>query len=427
MKNQKTISISVRLLLFVLLLSFGIWQWQSAKGLELNLKATREKAYFSALDGLTNIETDLGKVIIAQSSGQHALLFGRIASIALSAAENLSALPSIYGADPDGFKFLSQTADYTQSLASVSAEGRELSERDVEQLSILKQKCGELKIHLASGADFVYDAKLDTGESSGIDYPMLLYDGPFSDGIHMGKAKGLIGGEVSAEEAVEIATAFIGTESVKEAVRSTDTGGPVPTYGVLLKLADIEITASVTRQSGKILWMAPESAGFVPRLDIDECVLHAKAFLTSRGFGEMAPSYHQQYDGLAVISFAAVQDEVTLYTDLVKVQVRMDTGAVIGIEANNYWMNHTHRERLHPKLQSAEARQYVSKRLSIDGEKLCVIPVDDGLGTGRTEILCWEFDGVAEENRYLVYIDAETGREVNVLKVVLGNGGMLTI
>ena len=45
-----------------------------------------------------------------------------------------------------------------------------------------------------------------------------------------------------------------------------------------------------------------------------------------RDSGEMEANHYQVYDGLAVINFVAVQDGVLLYPDLVKVQVRMDTG-----------------------------------------------------------------------------------------------------
>ncbi len=427
MSKKKIVGISIPVLLFAVVLAFGIWQWQTARAATLDLNGTREKAYYSAMDGLTNLETDLGKVLIAQSPGQHALLLGRIASLANSVSENLASLPSAYGADEDGMKFLSQTADYAQSLATISAEGQALSDQDEKQLAQLQQKCGELRTHLENGAGFVYDTNVEAEKTSGIDYPTLLYDGPFSDGARLGKAKGLSGADITAEEAVRIATAFLGAEAVTQTQRSTDTAGPVPTYGVSLELNDVRVTANVTKQGGKILWMAPDTAGFTPELDIEECAQHAKAFLTSRGFGEMESSYYQLYDGLAVISFAAVQDSVVLYPDLVKVQVRMDSGAVVGIEANNYWMNHVQRDRLHPKLSEEEARAYVSAKLTIEGAKLCVIPVNDGLGTGRTEVLCWEFDGTAADSRYLLYIDAETGREEEVLKVVLGGDGVLTL
>lgn len=424
--NRKTIlAVSIPALLLAVAVAFGIWQWRSARALGVSLNSAKEKAYYSALDGLVNMETDLGKLLIAESYGQQALLLGHIASLAASVQENLTALPAAYGADADGMKFLTQTADYALSLATAAAEGKLLSERDVAQLSELQQKCVELRRHLENGAGFVYEERADREKASGIDYPSLLYDGPFSDGTRMGRTKGLTGATITEDEAVAIATAFV--ENVRGATRAVDTGGPVPAYGVSLTLSDLTITAAVTQQGGKVLWMAPETAGFDTQLDMDECILHAKAFLTSRGFGEMRESYYQRYDGIAVINFAAVQEDVILYPDLVKVQVRMDTGAVIGLEAGNYWMNHVKRERLHPKLTEAEARGHASSRLTIEAASLCVIPIEDGMGTGRTEALCWEFSGTYAENRYLIYIDSETGEELKVLKVVLGGGGVLTI
>ncbi len=426
--DKKTVArVSIPIFLLALAIAFGLWQWRTAQASASDLKAVREKAYYSALDGLTNLETDLSKVLIAESAGQHALLLGRISSLARSVSENLAALPASYGADADGLKFLSQTADYAQTLSSAAAEGRTPTDEDLRQLLLLQEKCGELRVHLENGAGFTYAESIDAGERNGIEYPSLLYDGPFSDGIRLGKAKGLTGGEITEAEAIAVAAAFLGQERVTRAEKGVDTGGPVPAFGVSLELPDLRITAAVTKQGGKMLWMTPESAGFESYLDVEECTVHAKAFLTSRGFGEMASSYYQQYNGIAVISFAAVQDGVMLYPDLVKVQVRMDTGAVIGLEANNYWMNHVTRERLHPKLSEAEARAYLSSRLSNAEARLCVIPVDDGLGSGRTELLCWEFDGTYADSRYLVYIDAETGEEARVLKVVLGNGGVLTL
>ena len=62
--------------------------------------------------------------------------------------ENLSALPAAYGADASGLKFLNQTSDYAQTLAAAAAEGRTLTQDDVNQLSELLEKGGELRRHL---------------------------------------------------------------------------------------------------------------------------------------------------------------------------------------------------------------------------------------------------------------------------------------
>ena len=405
-------------------IGLAFWQYQEAQASGLAVRTGRERAYYSALDALTSLEADLSKALIASAPGQHALLLGRVSTLAATASENLSALPAAYGADASGLKFLNQTSDYAQTLAAAAAEGRTLTQDDVNQLSELLEKGGELRRHLESGAGFTYDETAAGENLSGIEYPTLLYDGPFSDGIRTGQARGLSGEEITAEQAVVIAKDFLGASHTQ---RAADMQGPIPCWGVSAQLADITVTLQLTRQGGKVLWMAPETAGFTASLDATACMERAKSFLQSHGFGEMQASYYQQYDGLCVVSFAAVQDNVLLYPDLVKVQVRMDTGDIVGLEANNYWTNHTVRENLTPALSAEEAQRFVSGRLTVEGSRLCVIPVDDGMNTGVTEKLCWEFSGTWSSSRYLVYIDAQTGAEEQVLKVVTGNDGTLTM
>lgn len=424
LKKHSTPIIWLLLVALAVAVALALWQFREAKAAEITVRAGRERAYYSALDSLTNLEADLSKALVASGPGQHALLLGRVSSLAGAASENLSALPAAYGADESGLKFLGQTADYAQTLAAAAAEGRTLSETDVRQLSQLMQKSGELRRHLENGEGFAYDAPSEEQKLSGIEYPSLLYDGPFSDGVRQGVPRGLSGEEITSEQAVEAGRAFLGAA---RAQRASDMQGPIPCWGVSAETDGVTITLQVTRQGGKILWMAPETAGFETKMSVESCVARARKFLESHGFGEMEPSFTQQYDGLAVISFAAVQDGVTLYPDLVKAQVRMDTGEVVGLEANNYWMNHTERENLAPQVDEQQALRAVSGRLTVSGSRLCVIPVDDGLDSGKTEKLCWEFAGEWNGSRYFVYIDAETGEEEKVLKVVAGNGGTLTI
>lgn len=424
LKKHSTPIIWLLLVALAVAVALALWQFREAKAAEITVRAGRERAYYSALDSLTNLEADLSKALVASGPGQHALLLGRVSSLAGAASENLSALPAAYGADESGLKFLGQTADYAQTLAAAAAEGRTLSETDVRQLAQLMQKSGELRRHLENGEGFAYDAPSEEQKLSGIEYPSLLYDGPFSDGVRQGAPRGLSGEEITSEQAVEAGRAFLGAA---RAQRASDMQGPIPCWGVSAETDGVTITLQVTRQGGKILWMAPETAGFETKLGMEACVARAREFLESHGFGEMEPSFTQQYDGLAVISFAAVQDGVTLYPDLVKAQVRMDTGEVVGLEANNYWMNHAERENLAPQVDEQQALRAVSGRLTVTGSRLCVIPVDDGLDSGKTEKLCWEFAGEWNGSRYFVYIDAETGEEEKVLKVVAGNGGTLTI
>ena len=131
----------------------------------------------------------------------------------------------------------------------------------------------------------------------------------------------------------------------------------------------------------------------------------------------MEPCFVQQYDGMAVANFAAVQDGVTLYPDQVKVQVSMDSGRVVGAECSQYLANHTRRTDVTPTVTAAQAREMVSPKLTIKSERLCVIPLDAG------EALCWGFsctDGAAD---YWVFVNAKSGETEQLLRVIATEQG----
>ena len=168
---------------------------------------------------------------------------------------------------------------------------------------------------------------------------------------------------------------------------------------------------------GYLLWMMPENAAFARRYDVKTCLQNAKVYLADVGFGEMEPCFVQQYDGMAVANFAAVQDGVTLYPDQVKVQVSMDSGRVVGAECSQYLANHTRRTDVTPTVTAALAREMVSPKLTIRSERLCVIPLEAG------EALCWGFsctDGAAD---YWVFVNAKSGETEQLLRVIATEQG----
>ena len=254
----------------------------------------------------------------------------------------------------------------------------------------------------------------------GMAYPSMIYDGAFSDARRTGTPRGLNATQVDQQMAVEIARSFIDEERVKTAVPGVSAGGVLPCHGVTLTLRDgLVLNAEVTRQGGQMLWIMPENAAFSASLTLDECTQKAQTFLQRHGYATMEPSYYQVYDGLAVIHFAALQNGVLLYPDQLKLQIRMDTGEVVGLEANQYLMNHTQRANLKPTLTQEQALERVSSQLAVEGVRLCVIPEGDG------ERLCYEVKGVYQQQTYMVYIDANTGEEANVLMMVDGAEGPL--
>ena len=59
---------------------------------------------------------------------------------------------------------------------------------------------------------------------------------------------------------------------------------------------------------------------------------------------------------MTTINYAAVQEGVLLYPDLIKVKIAMDTGEVCSVECTGYIFNHTKRSNIIPKITEQQAK-----------------------------------------------------------------------
>lgn len=431
--------LSVAVLLSIYLaLDYGIQAQRSAQALE-DAYAQR---VLETQEHLQAIGLKLGKAPVAADARTQVELLAGISRQADSVVSGLSALPLSHIAMSDTLKFCNQLSEYAMVLALSVAAGQPLTEQETAELVSLESQCALLTGQFATARETmvaeslrltarpgVFYAEAQAAQrpleqvadpDNGMDYPSMIYDGAFSDARHYGSPKALGEGRIDQRQAMEAARAFVGDERVRSVEAAPDSGGALASYGVKLTLNDgVVLNAEVTRQGGKMLWMVPEHAAFEPGWTLEECAEAARDFLLDRGYGEMEANHYQVYDGLAVINFVAVQDGVLLYPDLVKVQVRMDTGEVVGLEANNYLMNHTERTGLSPALSGEQALEKASSRLEAGQARLCVIPYREG------ERLCYEVPGRYEGREYRVYIDAITGEEAEVLMMVDSVGGRM--
>ena len=92
----------------------------------------------------------------------------------------------------------------------------------------------------------------------------------------------------------------------------------------------------------------------------------------------MKPTYYMQQENTVTLNFAAVQDGVTLYPDLVKVTVALDNGEIIGAETTGYLMSHQQRDLPEIRISREQARAEINPRLEVTGGELALIPVGGG-------------------------------------------------
>lgn len=136
----------------------------------------------------------------------------------------------------------------------------------------------------------------------------------------------------------------------------------------------------------------------------------------------MKETYYLKQEGIVTINYAYEQNEVTMYPDLIKLKIALDNGDVLGMETTGYLNSHEERNLAHVKISKEEAKKTLNQKLDIQSEALAVIPTEF-----KTEILCWEFKGKVKETEFLVYINAENGREEDILVIQNTPEGTLTM
>lgn len=197
---------------------------------------------------------------------------------------------------------------------------------------------------------------------------------------------------------------------------------PSYTFSVQLDNASEEMSTyiAVAKQGGHVIWMRNPRSASEEKLSIDQAQRKAQEFLKGLGFENMEVNYHQKYNGGILFNFALTEEDVTIYPDLVKVKVALDNGEIIAFDSTAYYTSHQDRDIPSPALSLEEARAKLRDDFEVNSSRLAIIP------KGKNEILCYEFKGTYMGDEFIVYVNAENGREEDILQLVIDENGTLT-
>ncbi len=136
----------------------------------------------------------------------------------------------------------------------------------------------------------------------------------------------------------------------------------------------------------------------------------------------MKETYFIKQGNVVTVNYAYNDNGVIVYPDLIKVKIALDNGEILGIETTGYLNSHKEREFTEPQITLEEAKAKINDKLEIMSENMAIIPTE-----WKTELVCYEFKGKVEEKEFLVYINAETGKEEDILVILDTPGGTLTV
>ena len=404
-------------------------------------------AFSELVDYVQNVETYLAKSLISSTPEHGAETLTHLWREANLAQTYLSRLPIESQELENTEKFLNQVSDYSYSLSRKNIYNESLSDEDLNNLKELHGYSVDLENTLNQLSEDLNSGRFEWGEltKKGIvafaqqvdniskesfsnleenfhEYSGLIYDGAFSEHLTSSEPKGLTGDDVDENKAQELAKEFVGQDKVKE-INSLGfaENATIPVYDFSITTNNDEtVNISISKKGGHVVNMNSNRDINTEVITQEEANNKALEFLNSRGFPNMEETYYLKQDGIVTINYAYKQDDVIMYPDLIKVKVALDNGEILGVETTGYLNNHTERNLDNIKITEEEARKDLNPDLEITSSGLAVIPTE-----WKTELLCYEFKGKVEDKEFLVYINAENGREEDILIITNTPNGTL--
>ena len=407
-------------------------------------------AFYELVDYVQNVETYLAKSLISSTPEHGAETLTNVWREANLAQAYLSQLPIESQELENTERFLNQVSDYSYSLSRKNIYNESLTEEDLNNLKELHTYSVELENTLNQLSEDINAGRIKWNElenkgqeafaqqvsTSSLDgfssleenfheYSGLIYDGAFSEHITSAEKKGLTGEDIDEETAKQKVIQFVGQDNIKD-VQSLgfSENATIPEYNFSVTTNDdINISISISKKGGHIVYMNSNRNVNTEIISQEEANEKGKEFLNNHGYSNMKETYYLKQDGIVTINYAYEQDNVVVYSDLIKVKVALDNGEVLGIETVGYLNNHVEtRDLSNIKITQEEAKRTLNKDLEINSEGLAIIPTEY-----QTEILCYEFKGKVDDREFLVYINAENGREEDVLIITNTPNGTLTM
>lgn len=402
------------------------------------------RAMYDFVSDINNIENEMTKLKITSNDTYTMTTLASVFAKSNSAKANLDILPFSAGSISNVSKFLNQLSDFSYSLMRNILNGNEISEykENIDSLYIKISELSDVVENIytdltASNIKWdelekVGDEKIKEStaqeELSSVnyigktftEYEGIIYDGAFSNHILTAKPEFLNGNILSSEDVKNLIEEQLKVDSIEF---KSEQDGKLPLYVFEVKLSGFDTlkTLYATKEDGEVYQMISDRKSTIENISIDEAEKKATEYINNLGIDNIVPTYYLKSENMVTISFAATQDGVIIYSDLFKVKVALDNGEIMTYEANGYIYNHKERN-INASKTIDEAREVLYKDLTIENERLCIIPTDS-----KDEVLVYEFEGIIDENRFLVYVNANTLVEEKIYILLETEGGTLAM
>ncbi len=399
------------------------------------LESTYQRSFYDVVERVDNIDLNMSKFLASNDNEAKQTYLLDLAVNSELAENDLQQLPLQDENKYYTAKLVNQIGDFSKYLNKKLINGEKLSQTDIESFKRLYEANITFKNTLQSmmagmGVDYSFsnmnnnDIVLENFkelQNLSVEYPELIYDGPFSDGQNDREIKGLTGEEISEVRAKEIFSSIFADKNLEKVENAGSTSANLECYNVQAMVDGDVLFAQISKKGGKLIMF--DYAGECNNVNYSEdyAIEKGKDFLTNKlSIADMKEVWVNLSGNVYTVNYAYEKNDVIVYSDLIKVRICADSGNVLGLEATSYWTNHVERAISKPELTKSQAAGKINTSIELQTGRLVVVPVGQ-----QTEKLCYEFVGTSDGETYFIYIDALNGKQVEMFRVIDSEQGTM--
>ncbi|MDK2822347.1 MAG: spore germination protein [Clostridia bacterium] len=433
----------IPILLVALLITgyFAYNQYRINQDLIRRAESQYQRSFHELVWNVDTINSQLAQTLVSSSPEQIMLSLTNLWRETFSASSNLGGIPITMVELDKTDQLLNDIADYSYYILKKNKLQKEdLTEKEWNKLQELYKRSKIVKNELQNIEAAVLDRDLSFVE---VETVVLrkgqdLADNTITDGFRTieDKVKAFpdlqfdegvqkiepepqpIGGkEISENEAIEIARKFMNDHDgpITKAEMSFSSNGKIPTYGVrtFKKGEEIPTYVEVTKKGGQVIQMYMQRPIKEANIDFKAAEEEARKFLEEHGFNNMDLVEIDTDTNTAILTFVPTQQGVRLYSDMVRTHVALDNGQVISFDQTSYLSYHRERTLSTPKLQEQQVTDDMNPNFKVEQVNLALVPSE----YETTEILCYEVRGKMDSERFILFVNADTGEDVRIVRM----------
>jgi spore germination protein len=418
--------------------AWGYKEHQEKNAILIQAENTYQRAFHELTYNIDLMHDKIGTAIAMNSRERLSPQLAEIWRLTSDSLSNVGQLPLTLLPFNKTEEFLSNIGEFTYRTAIRDLKKDPLSDKELESLENLYTQAGEIKdelrqvqhtamennlrwmdVQLALATE---DEQADNTIIDGFKTVEKKIEG-FSEGNVDSSISGtssedhqyenIDGKEISEEKALEYSSGIFNIKQTQDLrITGTGDGADIPLYSISYEDENKSAYLDLTQKGGHPITLLVDRPVNNKTISLNDGYKKAAEYIQKHDFENMELLNISEYGNIGIYTFIYNQNGVRVFADAIEVKVALDNGDILGLTANNYYLNHHKRDIPEPTLSSNEARDFVNPNVVIQEEFLSVITNDLG-----EEVLTYEFLGILGDDTYRIFINAMDGTEEKVEKL----------